>query len=148
MKTYPMIIDGQTVNGGKTLTVINPATGEGFAKVHDASPEHVDAAVAAARAAFPSWSALPDAGRKAKLHALGAALEANMPELMELVTRETGKPLQGLTNVGAGMELGGATSRPTSTSNPRSSRTTSRRAWKCTASRWASSRRSRRGTGR
>ncbi len=108
MKTSPMVIDGQAVNGGKTLTVINPATGEAFAKVHDAGPEHVDAAVAAARAAFPSWSALPDAERKAKLHALGAALEANMPELMELVTRETGKPLQGLNNVGAGMELSGA----------------------------------------
>jgi acyl-CoA reductase-like NAD-dependent aldehyde dehydrogenase len=31
-----------------------------------------------------------------------------MPELMELVTRETGKPLRGLNGVGAGMELGGA----------------------------------------
>jgi acyl-CoA reductase-like NAD-dependent aldehyde dehydrogenase len=108
MKTYSMIIDGQTVNGGRTLAVVNPATGEPFARVHDASPEHVDAAVAAARGAFPSWSALQDAERKAKLHALGATLEENMPELMELLTRETGKPLRGLNGVGAGMELGGA----------------------------------------
>jgi acyl-CoA reductase-like NAD-dependent aldehyde dehydrogenase len=108
MKIYPMIIDGQAVNGGRTLAVVNPATGAPFAKVHDASPEHVDAAVAAARAAFPGWSATPDAARKAKLHALGAALEAHMPELMELITRETGKPLRGLNGVGAGMELGGA----------------------------------------
>jgi acyl-CoA reductase-like NAD-dependent aldehyde dehydrogenase len=108
MKTYSMIIGGQAVDTGKTFAVVNPASGEPFALVQDASPEHVDAAVAAARAAFPAWSALPDAERKAKLHALGAALEANMPELMELVTRETGKPLQGLNNVGAGMEIGGA----------------------------------------
>jgi acyl-CoA reductase-like NAD-dependent aldehyde dehydrogenase len=108
MKTYSMIIGGQAVDAGKTFAVVNPATGEPFAQVQDASPEHVDAAVAAARAAFPVWSALPDAERKAKLHALGAALEANMPELMELVTRESGKPLRGLNNVGAGMEIGGA----------------------------------------
>jgi acyl-CoA reductase-like NAD-dependent aldehyde dehydrogenase len=108
LKIYPMIIDGQTVNSGRTLAVVNPATGEPFAKVHDAGPEHVDAAVAAARAAFTAWSATPDAARKATLHALGAALEANMPELMELITRETGKPLRGLNGVGAGMELGGA----------------------------------------
>jgi acyl-CoA reductase-like NAD-dependent aldehyde dehydrogenase len=108
MKIYPMVIDGQIVNGGRTLAVVNPATGEPFAKVHDASPEHVDAAVAAARAAFPGWSATPYAERKTMLHALGAALEANMPELMELITRETGKPLRGLNGVGAGMELGGA----------------------------------------
>jgi acyl-CoA reductase-like NAD-dependent aldehyde dehydrogenase len=108
MKTYSMFIGGQAVDAGKTFAVVNPASGEPFAQVQEAGPEHVDAAVAAARAAFPAWSALPDAERKARLHALGGALEANMPELMELVTRETGKPLQGLNNVGAGMEVGGA----------------------------------------
>ncbi|WP_413671667.1 aldehyde dehydrogenase family protein [Massilia cellulosiltytica] len=108
MKTYSMIIGGKAVDAGKTFAVVNPASGEPFAHVQDAGPEHVDAAVAAARAAFPAWSALPDTERKARLHALGGALEANMPELMELVTRESGKPLQGLNNVGAGMELGGA----------------------------------------
>lgn len=108
MKTYPMYIDGRALETGKTLAVINPALGEPFAQVPDAGPEHVDAAVAAARSAFPAWRATPDADRKALLHALGATLEAHMAELMELITRETGKPLQGLNNVGAGMELGGA----------------------------------------
>ncbi len=108
MKTYPMYIDGRAVQAGKTLDVINPALGQPFARVAEADPGHVDAAVAAARAAFPAWRATPDVERKAMLHALGAALEAHMPELMELITLETGKPLQGLNNVGAGMELGGA----------------------------------------
>jgi acyl-CoA reductase-like NAD-dependent aldehyde dehydrogenase len=108
MKTYPMYIGGQPVETGKTIAVINPALGEPFAAVHEAQAGHVDAAVAAARAAFPAWAATPDAERSRLLHALGAALEANMPELMELITCETGKPLQGLNNVGAGMELGGA----------------------------------------
>ena len=77
------------------------------------APKHVDAAVEAARAAFPNWSTRPDRGRKELLHALGGVLEANRPELMERVTRVTGKPLQGLNNVSSG-----------------------RRASKCTASRW------------
>jgi acyl-CoA reductase-like NAD-dependent aldehyde dehydrogenase len=108
MKTYPMYIGGRAVETAQTIDVINPALGAAFARVPDAGAEHVDAAIGAARAAFPGWSATLDAERKAMLHALGAALEANMAELMELVTRETGKPLQGLNNVGAGMELGGA----------------------------------------
>jgi acyl-CoA reductase-like NAD-dependent aldehyde dehydrogenase len=103
-----MFIDGQAVQADRTFDVIDPALGEPFALAQAAEPRHVDAAVAAARRAFPAWSARPDAERKALMHVLGAALEANMPELMELVTRETGKPLQGLNNVGAGMEVGGA----------------------------------------
>lgn len=108
MKTYPMIIGGQAVDTGRYLDVLDPALEEPFARVAAAGPEQVDAAVAAARAAFPGWAARPGAERTALLHALAGVLEANMPELMELVTRETGKPLQGLNNVGSGMELGGA----------------------------------------
>ncbi|WP_343731892.1 aldehyde dehydrogenase family protein [Duganella sp.] len=108
MKTYPMTINGKAIDTGRTLDVINPALGRPFAAVPAARPQDVDAAVAAARAAFPAWRATPHAARQAMLHALGGALEANMPELMDLITRETGKPLQGLNNVGSGMELGGA----------------------------------------
>jgi len=108
MKTYPMYIDGKAVDTGRTLDVINPALGQPFATVPVARAQDVDDAVAAARRAFPAWRATPAAERQSMLHALGAALEANMPELMELITRETGKPLQGLNNVGSGMELGGA----------------------------------------
>lgn len=108
MKTYPMYIAGKPVETGRTIEVVDPALGEPFAQVAAAGPEHVDAAVAAARVAFPGWAATPGPERTAMLHALGGALEANMAELTELVTRESGKPLQGLNNVGSGMELGGA----------------------------------------
>jgi acyl-CoA reductase-like NAD-dependent aldehyde dehydrogenase len=108
MKQYAMYIGGQAVTAQGTFEVIDPARGEPFAAAQAADAGHVDAAVAAARAAFPAWSARPDAERKALMHALADAIEQNMPELMELVTRETGKPLQGLNNVGAGMEVGGA----------------------------------------
>jgi acyl-CoA reductase-like NAD-dependent aldehyde dehydrogenase len=92
----------------RTFSVINPATSVAFADVSAGGICDLDAAVLAARAAFPSWSATPDGERQGVLHAIAAALEKNMSELMELVTKETGKPLKGLNGVGAGMEVGGA----------------------------------------
>ena len=71
---------------------------------------HVDAAVAAARqpsalARYAGWA------ETRLLHALGDALQAQMPELMQLVTKESGKPLNGLAGISAGMEVGGAIAR-------------------------------------
>lgn len=108
MNTVPMIIDGQPVTAEGTLGVINPATGEVFAQVPAGTAAHVDAAVAAAQAAFPAWRDTLDAERQRLLHALGDVLQAHMSELMQLVTQESGKPLNGLNGVGAGMEVGGA----------------------------------------
>ncbi|MCK6406854.1 MAG: aldehyde dehydrogenase family protein [Rhodocyclaceae bacterium] len=126
MNITPMIINGCPVgadttlgvvnlvstsgvaDSAATLGVINPASGEVFAQVPAASSAHVDAAVAAAQAAFPAWRATPDAERQRLLHAIGAALEAHMPELMQLVMQESGKPVNGLDGVGAGMEVAGA----------------------------------------
>jgi acyl-CoA reductase-like NAD-dependent aldehyde dehydrogenase len=109
MKTnIPLIINGEAVNPPKTFAVVNPATGEPFASAAAGDLSHLDAGVAAARAAFPSWKNTPDEQRQSLLHAIGDALEKNMRALMELVTKETGKPLNGLNGVGAGMEVGGA----------------------------------------
>lgn len=106
--TISMIIGGQRVPARSTFSVINPATGAGFADVAAGDISHLEAAVAAARNAFPTWSATADTERQRLLHAIGDALQTNMPALMELVTRESGKPLKGLNGVGAGMEVGGA----------------------------------------
>ena len=108
MLQFDMIINGKPVKSNETFDVINPATGEAFAQCQAGSAEHVDQAVAAARAAFPAWSQTSDEERKAKVLELAAVLEANMPELMELVTKESGKPMGGLNGIGSGMEVGGA----------------------------------------
>lgn len=108
MNAIPMIIDGHPITTTATQEVINPATGKAFAEVAAGTLAHVDLAVAAAQAAFPAWSKTPDAERQRLLHEIGNALQANMPALMELVTLESGKPLNGLNGVGAGMEVGGA----------------------------------------
>lgn len=103
-----MIINGQPVSAATTFDVINPATEEVFAQCQQGSAEHVEQAVAAARAAFPAWSQLSSAERADKLRSLVPLLEARMPEFMELVTRESGKPMGGLNGIGSGMEVGGA----------------------------------------
>jgi acyl-CoA reductase-like NAD-dependent aldehyde dehydrogenase len=109
MKTIiPLIINGEAVNSSKTFDVINPAIGAPFASVADGDVSHLDAAVASARTAFPSWGSTADRERQSLMHAIGDALEENMQALMEFVTKETGKPLKGLNGVGAGMEVGGA----------------------------------------
>jgi len=108
MQQFDMYINGEAVTSGKVFDVINPATGSVFAQVQEGDISHVDSAVAAARAAFPAWSRTSDDERKALCHALASALEENMPELMELVTKESGKPMAGLNGVGSGMEVGGS----------------------------------------
>ena len=75
------------------MTVINPATEEVIARVPDASPENLDAAIAAARNAFPAWATTSIAERKAKLLELARAIMANIEELKRLLTAEQGKPL-------------------------------------------------------
>lgn len=103
-----MMIGGKPVSARSTFPVINPATGAAFAVVAAGDISDLDAAVAAARAAFPVWSGTAETERQRLLHAIGDALQTNMPALMELITNETGKPLKGLNGVGAGMEVGGA----------------------------------------
>lgn len=108
MKTIAMLIDGQPVTTPATFEVINPANGAAFARAAAGTAAHVDAAVDAAQRAFSGWSRTSDAERQRLLLALADALAAHMPELMALVTQETGKPLNGLNGVGAGMEVGGS----------------------------------------
>jgi len=108
MQHYNMNINGEAVQSGKTFDVINPATGKVFAQCQLGDASYVDKAVAAAKAAFPAWSQTSDEERKQLLHAVAGAIEANMPELMQLVTMESGKPMGGLNGIGSGMEVGGS----------------------------------------
>ena len=107
MADYSLIIDGQKICTEDSFPVINPATEEVIARCPKASTEHVDLAVAAARRAFPAWSATPDRERVAALHAIADALEANGEELSKLLTLEQGKPLGGFAGMGSGWEIGG-----------------------------------------
>ncbi len=106
----PMTINGADVDADGRLEVRNPANGEAFATVPDACSEQLDLAIAAARAAFPAWSATPYADRQRIVSRIGEILMANIEELSRLLTREQGKPSeQAQFEVGAAAQWAQAT---------------------------------------
>jgi len=92
-REFRLLIGGQAVEGKGEFDVINPATGQAFARSPWADGELLDAAVAAAKAAFPAWSALLAAERGARLAELADVMERRAGEFASLLTAEQGKPL-------------------------------------------------------
>jgi len=86
-------INGKGQGSDTFFDVINPATGEPFARCPDASQAQLDQAVSAARRAFADWrqSALDE--RRERLRSFAAALKARQQEIATVLTREQGKPL-------------------------------------------------------
>ena len=75
--TRTLLVGGSMVEPrGETWDVFNPATEAVIATVSGASADQVDAAVLAARNAFPAWAALSGAERGAYIHRFADALEA------------------------------------------------------------------------
>src|SRR3989440_12009840 len=75
----------------EVLDVTNPATGDVLARVPLSGAADVDAAVAAARAAFPAWRSRSTIERARWLFGFRQVLEAHQDELARLVTTEMGK---------------------------------------------------------
>ena len=70
------IINGQAVKGAEApFSVIDPATGEGFAECSATSTAQLDEAVAAAAEAFKTWQHTPDAELKAMAERTKAAVD-------------------------------------------------------------------------
>src|SRR5690348_1041588 len=80
--------------GGEAFDVINPATTASLAKVAQAGPADVDAAVAAARKAFPTWSGLSGHARARHLYALARAVQKNSRLLAVLESLDNGKSIR------------------------------------------------------
>ncbi|MFF2634182.1 aldehyde dehydrogenase [Microbacterium sp. NPDC058021] len=91
-----MVIGNETVDasGGLTLEAINPFDGKAWGSVPVASAADVDAAVAAARAAFPGWRATPGVERARLLHRLADAVEQHADRLAEWETTDNGKVIR------------------------------------------------------
>jgi acyl-CoA reductase-like NAD-dependent aldehyde dehydrogenase len=91
------LINGQFIpsQSGRTFQVADPATEEVIGDVAEAGQSEVDAAVAAARAAFDDgrWSGLAPERREELLHKLADLVAAAVPELSEGDVRENGMPL-------------------------------------------------------
>lgn len=92
--TLTMTIDGKAASADRHLDVRNPATGRVFAAVPDAGAAELEAAIAAARNAFPGWRDTPWATRAAIVNRIGETIAANVAELAAMLTREQGKPAE------------------------------------------------------
>jgi len=100
-------IGGRLVPGtsGRRGPVYNPATGQLAREVDFASTAEVDAAVAAAKAAFPAWRATSLSKRTDILFRIRNLVEANRRELAAILTAEHGKvPSDALGEIARGLE--------------------------------------------
>jgi aldehyde dehydrogenase (NAD+) len=98
VKDQPLFINGRFVNGsaGKTFPAIDPATGETLCQVHEASPDDVNRAVAAARHALESgpWKRMDAAERGRLLFKLADLVERDAEALAALESLSCGKTIK------------------------------------------------------
>jgi acyl-CoA reductase-like NAD-dependent aldehyde dehydrogenase len=92
-----VFIDGSRaeVAGGATIDVVNPVDERVVGRIADAGTAEVDAAVAAARRALadPAWAGIDPHERGKLLWVVADAIEANLDELAEIDSLDTGMPL-------------------------------------------------------
>lgn len=94
--TKQLFIGGKFVDAadGASFSTVNPADESVLVTVAEAGEEDIDRAVAAARTAFGGpWGALSGAERARLLWRVGDLIEANLDELAQLETLDSGKPL-------------------------------------------------------
>ena len=93
-----LFIGGQWVkaSSGKTITSINPSNGDVLGEAPLASEEDVDAAVAAARDAFPAWAALPIPKRAELLVQLAETIDEHADQLALMDAVDSGNAVTGM----------------------------------------------------
>jgi aldehyde dehydrogenase (NAD+) len=94
--SYGLFIGGEFVDprSDAAFKTVSPATEEVLAEIAEAGEADVDAAVAAARAAFPAWSGLPGAERGKYLYRIARILQERAREFAVLETLDNGKPIK------------------------------------------------------
>ena len=108
---YPdtrLLINNEWVDaeGGRTIDVVNPATGQTIGKVAHAAKADMDRALAAAQKGFETWRALPAIERATIMRRAAGLLRERADAIGRLLTQEQGKPLveaKGETLAGAGI---------------------------------------------
>ena len=95
MAVFKQYINGKAVaaKSGKTLSVEDPSTRAKIATVPHSGKEDINAAVSAARAAFPSWSSTTPGERSLALLKLADALESQKRKFVTAESQNAGKPI-------------------------------------------------------
>src|SRR3982751_3393746 len=89
-------IDGQPTEGagGEPCNVLDPSTGEVLGQALAGTAADIDAAAAAAKRAFRTWSQTNGEKRRELLHAIADAIEARADEIALVESLDTGQPLR------------------------------------------------------
>ena len=85
------LINGKPVAGTAYFETTNPATQEVLAEVASGGEEDVNAAVAAAKAAFPKWAGTPAVERARLMRKLGDLITQHVPEISQTETNDCGQ---------------------------------------------------------
>jgi 5-carboxymethyl-2-hydroxymuconic-semialdehyde dehydrogenase len=85
------LINGKNVAGRDYFETVNPATQETLAEVAQGGDAQVQAAVAAAKEAFPKWAGLPAPQRAKLIRKLGDLIAAHVPQLARTETDDSGQ---------------------------------------------------------
>ena len=90
-----LLIDGQWADAasGKTIDVVNPATGKVIGKVAHAGIADLDRALASTQRGFEAWRAIPAYERAATMRRAAGLLRERADAIAQLLTLEQGKPL-------------------------------------------------------
>jgi betaine-aldehyde dehydrogenase len=102
-----LFIGGQWVSSSAkdTIEVHNAGTGEVMGKVPAGTEKDVEAAVAAARAAFEGWSTTPADKRAEYLQKISDGLKARADELAKTIAQEVGMPVKMAARIQAGLPI-------------------------------------------
>lgn len=95
----------RTAAAAEQISVINPATEAVIGEVPAGNQADVDAAVAAAKEALPSWSVTSPQVRGSYLRQIHEALVARVPEIAALITDELGMPIKLSQRIQAGLPV-------------------------------------------
>jgi acyl-CoA reductase-like NAD-dependent aldehyde dehydrogenase len=93
MERFRHLIDGTLEPGSRAFDVIDPATGQAFARCPDATRDDVERAISAAARAFATAWSRDESARRRTLARMGEVLAERAEAIGEIVCREQGKPL-------------------------------------------------------
>jgi 5-carboxymethyl-2-hydroxymuconic-semialdehyde dehydrogenase len=91
MQKIDHLINGKVQGSANYFETVNPATQDVLAEVALGGEAEVNAAVAAAKAAFPKWAGLPATERAKHIRKLGDLIAANVPEIAKIETNDCGQ---------------------------------------------------------
>ena len=93
MQHIQHLINGQSVDSAQRFDTINPATQEVLAQVAAGGATEINAAVAAAKDAFPKWANTPATERAKVLRRLGELITQHLPDIARTETQDSGQTI-------------------------------------------------------